>query len=350
LFGNDLQYIRVSADRAVLKRGKAELMLSGEEAHSILEALMEMLDGSHTREQIVSSFPEDQQEEVDTLLTGLLQRRLITDEPEPIASALSLESLQVNFWRNFGVPAKEARGRIRNASVVVVGANLITRALVRSLLETGVGGVTLVDHPILNNEVAPVPQESVADPRLSRLPELPPDAELTNAALICAASDFGSSEALLEINRAALRLQKPFLPVWLSELVGYVGPLTYPRESACLRCFHARRESNNPDWEAARAVQRHMSSQGARSAGSGLLPPMASILGEIAAAEMTKFIAGFPPPDTVGRIIEINLVSWASTVRRVLKIPRCPDCSEMMKKATHAITLGSLIPYSEEQS
>jgi bacteriocin biosynthesis cyclodehydratase domain-containing protein len=350
LFGNDLQYIRVSADRAVLKRGKAELMLSGEGAHSILEALMELLDGSHSRAEIVSRFPEDQQEEVDALLTGLLQRRLITDQPEPNAGALSLDSLQANFWRNFGAPAKEARERLRNASFVVVGSNLITRALVRSLLDMGAGGVTLVDHHILNNELAPMHQESVADSRLSRVPELPPDAELTNTALLCAASDFGSSEALLEINRAALRVQKPYLPVWLSDLMGYVGPLTYPRESACLRCFHARAESNNPNWEATRAVERHMSSRGAHGAGAGLLPPMASILGEIGATEMTKFIAGFPPPDTVGRIIEINLVSWASTVRRVLKIPRCPDCSEMMKKATHAITLGSLIPYSEEQS
>jgi bacteriocin biosynthesis cyclodehydratase domain-containing protein len=348
LFGKDLQYIRVSADRAVLKRGKTELMLSGEGAHSILEALMEMLDGSHSRAEIVSSFPENQQEEIDALLTGLLQRRLITDQPEPDAGVFSLDSLQVNFWRNFGEPAKEARERLRNASFVVVGANLITRALVRSLLEMGAGGVTLVGHSILNNESAPVKEESIADPRLSHVPELPPDAELTNTALICAASDFGSTDALLEINRAALRVQKPYFPLWLSDLVGYVGPLTWPRESACLRCFHARVESNNPDWAAARAVQRHMSSLGPHCAGVGLLPPMASILGEIGAMEMTKFIAGFPPPDTVGRIIEINLVSWASTVRRVLKIPRCPDCSEMMKKATRAITLGALIPYSEE--
>jgi bacteriocin biosynthesis cyclodehydratase domain-containing protein len=344
LFGNDLQYIRVSADRAVLKRGTSELMLTGEGVHAILEALMELLDGQHSRAEIVASFPEEQRDEIDNLLAGLLQRRLITDQPEPEAGAFSLDSLQANFWRNFGAPAKEARERLQRARCVVVGANLITRAVIRSLLEMGVGAVTLVDHAVLNNELAPVQPESGADPRLSRAPELPPDEELKQAALLCAACDFGSSDALLEINRAALRVEKPYLPMWLSDLIGYVGPLTYPRESACLRCFRARLESNNPNWEAARAVQRHASQVG----GAGMLPPMASILGEIGATEMTKFIAGFPPPDTVGRIIEINLVSWASTVRRVLKIPRCPDCGEMMRKATRAITLGPLIPHSEK--
>ncbi len=345
MFGNDLQYIRVSADRAVLKRGMNELMLSGEGVHSILEALMEKLDGQRSRAEIVASFPDDFHDEIENLLTGLLQRRLITDAPDPQPDTMTLDSLQGSFWRNFGEPAKDARERLRQSSVIVVGVNLITRAVVRSLLETGVGEVTLVDHPHLNNELASV---QLDDPRLARVPELPPDATIAKAALLCAACDFGSSDALLEINRAALRAQRPYLPIWLADFTGYVGPLTFPHESACLRCFRARLESNNPNWEAARAVQRH-TSQSPYHASAGLLPPMASILGEIGATELVKFIAAFPPPNTVARIIEINLVSWASTVRRVLKIPRCPDCSEMMHKATCAITLGPLIPYSEEQ-
>ena len=322
-------------------------MLSGEDVHSILETLMEKFDGQHSRAEIVAAFPEDRQSEIDSLLTGMLQRRLISENPEPDPGAPSLDSLQADFWRNFGDPAKDTRDRLRNARFVVVGANLITRAMIRSLLEMGIGGVTLVDHPALNNELALVHPESGADPRLSRVPELPADIDLGQAALICAASDFGSTNALREINRAALRVQKPFLPVWLADLIGFVGPLTFPHESACLRCYRARTESNNPNWEATRAVQ-NQAPQGPHANGAGLLPPMASILGEIAATEMTKFIAGFPPPDSVGRIVEINLVSWASTVRRVLKIPRCPDCSEMMRKATRAITLGPLIPYTEE--
>jgi len=347
LYGKDLQYIRVGADGVVLKRGGIEILLRGEGVHSVIEALLPLLDRGHSREQVLESFPEDQRAEIDQLLSGLLQRRLITTDPEPPAEELSLNSLRSSFWWNFGDTSRDAPNRLAQAKFVVVGANLITRALLRSLLDTGVGHVTLVDHAVLNNEVAPVHLNSAAGQRLSRVPELPSEEDLADVSLLCAASDFGQSDALLEINRLALRLKKPFLPIWLGELVGYVGPLNHPYESACLRCFRARAESNNPDYEAARAVRRHTEENPQFRFSTGLLPPMAAILGEIAAAELVKFIAGFPPCDTVGRIIEINLVSFSSAVRRVLKIPRCPDCSEIMAKATKAITLGPLVPYSE---
>jgi bacteriocin biosynthesis cyclodehydratase domain-containing protein len=346
LYGRNLQYIRVSEDRAILKRGAIELLLSGEGVHAIIELLLPMLDGRQNRRQILETFPEDQREPVDKLLEDLLRRRMITNEAEP-ETATGLESLQASFWWNFGKPAQRAPEQLRQARLLVVGANLISRSLVRSLLETGAGGVTLVDHAALNDEAGRLDPDAAQDRRLSRVPELPSEDELANISLICATSDFGQPDALLEVNRLALRVSKPFLPVWLDELRGYVGPLNYPYESACLRCYRARMDSNNPDYQNARAVREHISGNPQGRSTTGLLPPMAAVLGEIAAIEVTKFIAGFPPSDTVGRIIEMNLVSFGSTVRRVLKIPRCPDCSEVMQKATRAVTVGPQIPYSE---
>lgn len=345
--GKDLQYIRVSDERAILKRGTNELMLNGEGVHDILEPLMTLLERHLTREQILEAFDEDVRAEVDKFLGGLLSRRLISDSDDDTSSDVSLQSLQTAFWRNFGDAARGAQDRLRDASVVVVGATLISRAMVRSLLETGIGRVTLVDHPVLNNEIAPALFDCIGNERLTRLPELPPEDDLRNATILAAASDFGQADALLDINRVALRTNRPFLPVSLSELLGYIGPLAQPYESACLRCYRARTESNNPNYEAARAVRKHAAANPHVVMSSGLLPPMPAILGEVAASEITKFIAGFPPCDTVGRVIELNVISFGATVRRVLKIPRCPDCSDIMTRGTRAVTTGPLIPYSE---
>jgi bacteriocin biosynthesis cyclodehydratase domain-containing protein len=347
LYGRHLHYIRVSDERAILKRGTSELLLSGERVHALLEPLLPLLEEGRTRQQIVESYPEGDRGEIDELLGGLLRRRLIAEDPQPDAVEAGLESLEAAFWWNFGETARQTPERLRQARIVVTGANFISRALIRSLLESGVGRVTLVDHAALNNEVASLDLNAGEHQKLSRVPELPARADLAGASLLCATSDFGQTDALLEINRAALNAGKPFLPVWLDDLRGYVGPLNYPYESACLRCYRARVESNHSDYQAARAVRQHISENPQARANAGFLPAMPAILGEIAAVEMTKFISGFPPCDTVGRIIEINLVSFASIVRRVLKLPRCPDCSEMMRKATRAITLGPLIPHSE---
>jgi len=64
LYGRNLQYIRVSEDRAILKRGAIELLLSGEGVHAIIELLLPMLDGRQNRRQILETFPEDQREVV----------------------------------------------------------------------------------------------------------------------------------------------------------------------------------------------------------------------------------------------------------------------------------------------
>lgn len=347
MFGRGLQYIRVATDRIVLKRGVQEMLVSGPGAESILEPLIRMLDGSRSREEIVASFPGHLQTEVQSLLTGLIHRRMITEKPEETLGESGLDSLQASFWRNFGDSGSATLSRLRQATVVVIGVNLISRVLFRSLLEMNVGQITVVDHPILNNQL--VPPEDFVDMRggpggrLRRVPVMPSDQELAGASVLCAASDFSQPDALIEINRIALSVEKPSLPVWLTEHVGYVGPLNYPYETACLRCFNARLDSNNVNYDAAGAVRLHMATCEGRQA-VGLLPPMAAILGEIAAMEIAKCIAGYPPSDAVSRVIEVNMVSFSASVRRVLKIPRCPDCSEIMRKPARSLTVELPIP------
>lgn len=343
-----LQFIRLSADRVVLKRGINELMLSGPGVQSIVEPLVEMLGRGSTREEVVAAFPSSLQDEVEDLLKKLIRRRLISEGPEPSPdNGSGADAVQGAFWWNFGDAGLQAPARLREAQVVVVGANLIARSLVRSLLEMQVGRVTLVDHPVLDNHLLPLddaPLRAAGPGRLQREEALPPEEALADASLICAASDFGQPDALIELNRVALRAGRPFLPVWLAEMVGFVGPLNHPHETACLNCLRVRTDSNNPDFEAARAVRTHMTTHSDARHGAGLVPPMAGVLGEIAAMEAAKHVGRFTFNDSVARVIEINLVSFAAAVRRVLKIPRCPVCSEMMRQPTRSLRVGPQLP------
>ncbi|MFB3146853.1 MAG: hypothetical protein ACE1ZO_06975, partial [Nitrospirales bacterium] len=62
-------------------------------------------------------------------------------------------------------------------------------------------------------------------------------------------------------------------------------------------------------------------------------PSMASILGDIAAMEMTKFYSQSMPLWNVGKLIEVNLLATRMTPRKVLKLPRCPVCSPLQTQA-----------------
>jgi bacteriocin biosynthesis cyclodehydratase domain-containing protein len=356
VYAKGLQVIRVSDNRVVLKRGIGELLLEGDSVESIVEPLLSLLDGTRTREQVVGSFPAPLRPEVETLLTALTRRRLITAEPGPPSDESAADDLQAAFYRNFGGFALESRAKLQAANVLIFGSNLIARTLVRSLLEMGLGGVGVVDDPVLNNHVTPphwhngsargrkkATDAGEAGQRFRHLGGGATEQALANASLICAASDLGEVETLLEVNRAALKANKPFLPVWVGNMVGHVGPLNYPFETACLRCYRLRAASNNSRHDVSKAIRLHLTSDAEARQSTGLLPPMAGVVGEVAAMEISKCIGEFAPSDSVGRMIEINLVSFQSSVRRVLKIPRCPDCSDVMKRGGMALTRGPQI-------
>jgi len=347
MYAAGLQLIPVTADKVVLKRGVNELLLTGPAVELVVEPLVRMLHEGKTREQIIDSFAGNLQAEVQDLIKKMLHRRLIAERADlPSQNGHQAVSLQSSFWWNFGELGKVAPSRLETANVLVIGSNLVSRSIVRSLLEMKLGHLSVARHPILDNylvpsEASPGNGSSVA---LRYQDELPSDNEIERSSLLCATCDFGSPEAMLEMNRTALRFHKPFLPVWISEMIGYIGPLGYPFETACLRCYQVRTDSNNRSFEAARAVRRHLPADPDARYSAGFLPPMAGVAGEIAAMEIVKFLTQFVPADSIGRIIVVNLVSFASTVRRVLKIPRCPDCSQVMQQASRAVTAGPLIP------
>ena len=346
MYARGLQIIPVSADRFVLKRGIYELLLTGRGARRLVEPLIGMLDGSSTRDEIVAAFPADQRADVAQLIDAMARRGLIVASPAADGSDRDDGALERAFFENFPAAAPAARQRLQGACVLVVGVNLISRALVRALLECGVGRVILVDDPVLDNFLSPFVRaaddewKSGEDKRLWRTPRLP---DIRDATLICAASDFGEADVLLDINRLAVEEGKCYLPVWMADLIGYVGPLVHPHDTACLRCYRLRADSNDEHYGVRRAIREFATSDESARPGAGLLAPMASMTGEIAALEVVKSLVDFAPSNVVGRQIEMNLVSFGAAVRRVLKVPRCPDCSDQILRSPRALTIGPQI-------
>jgi bacteriocin biosynthesis cyclodehydratase domain-containing protein len=343
-----VQLIRLSADRIVVRKGPVQLLLGGPDVAQIAETLLGLLGEGRAPEEIIESFPGPLRAEVERIMAAMTERRLIA---EPGSSGIPGDALQSSFYAALATSADAARQQLDSAVVAVTGINLVARSLVRSLLEVGVGRVLLTGHPVLDNELAfgdwadELAERSMAGPgrceragdRLAVMRAPGGQQDGTEVSLAIATSDLGEADALVEASRAALRDGLRFLPAWISDLVGYVGPLTYPYETACFCCYRLRTDSNNPAFDVSRAVASEATVDPAGRASAGFLPPMAGIVGEIAAIEAVKAIAGFVPSDAVGRLIEINLLSFSAAVRRVLKVPRCPDCSEAMARSSRIL-------------
>ena len=344
LDARELELARLPDGSVVVKRGVREVLVRDPEAAALLEELATLLDGTRSAEATLAAVEPERRGQAVQLLKLLVERRLLGD-------AETADTADARFWATFGPRGETGAESLRAARVTVLGGDPVARDHVAQLILCDLGTIDVVPLPVAAADddaegwLRGLEESRNGDGRVHRVEPAHGLESIARASLVCATSDAGLTGALTDANREALAAGVPFLPAWVAELVGYVGPLTEPFDTACLRCYQLRVESNSDHPDSVRALreqrERHPSARDA----SGLLPPMASVVGAIASMEAVKRLTGVAPSDTVGRVVEVNLVSFASRVRRVLKLPRCPDCSGVMRTPSVALAKGPQVPW-----
>lgn len=327
---------------AVIKRGRVEIRLHGDAAGEAVRAVLEAARQGASLEEIVARFAPPERPPVEALVQHLMARRILVMEGDLAPGALESEShLDVFYW-HFGAQAREMAQRFTSQRYRILGVNAISRRLAASLRAAGAQDVEVLDHPWLRN-----PALFDDDGRLEAWPRelgspspVGDRGDLDPESLDClvATSDLGATQPLREWNELCLLHNIPFLPVLLQDLVGYVGPIVVPGETACYECLRSRQNSHLPDPLAHRSAE---DAPGRPIA--GFHPAMASILGDVACIELTKFF-GLRPLSKVGTLLEVNLLGGEMKPRRVLKLPRCPVCSTLTLTPSAPFTRAMLFP------
>jgi len=132
---------------------------------------------------------------------------------------------------------------------------------------------------------------------------------------------------LQAVNTICLEGGLTWLPVGIRAWEGSVGPTVIPRQTACIQCYDLRRKANLDDYEATELYEEHLKVHG-HSTEFGSVPFFAHTIAALAASEALKLLTHFRPPTTLGRVLNIDLLSSLTQVRDVLKLPRCPACGE----------------------
>jgi bacteriocin biosynthesis cyclodehydratase domain-containing protein len=329
-------------------------MLQGHNVATLVEQLLQLASRARDIQELTAAFPGPLRAELGELLSHLDARQFLV--PLDAGESPSGPDDEDRFYANFGPQALSTNSRLREGSVLVVGQNRISSALAHSLSELGCGKITVVSHAVL--DCAPRSRGGDSAHYYGMLPrdavqytdQMPGREELAAYSILCAASEVGEVEALLDVNRMALEIRCPYLPIWFADLMAHVGPLNYPFDTPCFACFRLRRDAADPRYPISRQVREQVTVTAAAANAPGLLPPMPRVLGEIAALEVAKAVGGFVPPDATGHVLELNLIAFGARTRRVLKVPRCPECSEVSYRSQKAITCGPHIPLVEQSS
>lgn len=325
-----VQMIQVEND-VVLKRGCIEIQFTGVHNAARLRFLLDSFHNGSTQEALLAQVGEDQQSDIRELIEVLKARNILV----PMNSASEQQApsetpLDVFYW-HFDPHGQSITQRLRSRRIVVLGVNAVSQSLLPALSLCGFEDLTLVAYPTCldsnnRNCLCPSPsshlftiQSPIAyDSWIGKV-------DWKSLDCLIATSDCGGRDLLRDWNELAVQNGCHFFPIVLQDVIGYLGPLVIPAETACYECLIFRENSHLDDFRLRRAVERSAFT-GDQTA---FHPLMASVLGQVAAFELTKFYSNMVPIRHVSTLIEVNLLGTTITTRKILKIPRCVVCSSL---------------------
>lgn len=316
----------------VLKRGSNEVMIAGANAAQAVRTVLDATtDGVATLDDIRGLFPRSPTSQVDTLVKSLIERGLLVAADNGTASFSRESPLDIFFW-HFGTSLEEVMKRLNTIRVTIVGVNTISRQLTYSLMASGHKSFSVVDHPNHRNmrlfEISGRLKEDEWPASLMKPQPWKDGMPSDLGTCLVATSDFGGQQALCEWNNLCIDRKIHFLPVVLKNMIGYVGPIIVPGETACYACLISRQKSHSAAPDADELLDK-AAFQGQSS--NGFHPSMPSMLGDLACFELTKFYCGALPGRKGGRLLEMNLLAGTMTGRTIVKLPRCAVCSPLRK-------------------
>jgi bacteriocin biosynthesis cyclodehydratase domain-containing protein len=333
-----IQIIRLE-DGILLKRGCTEVKVRDDGSIGMVARVLTLAgQNGVTREEISNQFSPDEHHAAENLIDLLLAGHLLvpSELTEP-GLKIPESPLDIFYW-HFGVSADQATTRMNSQKLVVIGVNSISRRLVSSLTDSGVENYQVIDDPWMRNpdlfddggnllEARWSP--NLSEPVKLNVWEKQVDPSSVNCIIAC--SDLGTHQGMRDCNAFSVKNRCHFLPVILQDLIGYVGPLVVPGETACYECLRQRQNAHMKDPEVERASEI-ITSTGRKVV--GFHPSMASVLGDIAAFELTKLYTDGLPFRNIGTQIQVNLLTSEMMKRKVLKVPRCAVCSPLTTRST----------------
>jgi bacteriocin biosynthesis cyclodehydratase domain-containing protein len=325
-----------TSEGVVLRRGVAQLRVQGALAAELVDRVLLALsaDGACAWD-IALGFAAPDRDKVIAFVELLARRRFALPAVGPAWPDEPESPLDVFHWE-MGSSTPLVLQALRDARLVVVGVNEVSRQLARMLLACGLGQFDVVDDPLFRNLRMFGADGAALDAEWAGLPVPVPLAEWESsgapdaAGCVVATSDLGGLVLLRRWNQLCVRRGLAFFPVVLQDMIGQVGPLVIPNETACFECMLLRQSSNAelPDWH--RAIES-VAPQGQSVV--GYHPAMAVVLGSVAALELAKAQLPGVFAHQPGTLVDVNLVTASMRARRVLKVPRCPVCGPANRSA-----------------
>lgn len=287
--------VQQSEDHLTFHYADSVVSVKGRAASTILPALLPLLDGRHTVQEIQEAVGEELGALVAPAI-GLLDREgLLIDGSIPQAD--TAQARTVVFLASIGGAGSPSDVEERIVcTVAVLGSSNLAAEIYRTFQASGLACAR-----------AGAPQ-SFGDERYD---------------LVVVAPSPQEEPALRVINDRARSLRQPWMQVLPYDgRAAVVGPLFIPYESACYECYRLRRASN------VNYPEEYLTLDGACSR----FGPCAAIDVTLAGLAVTSALRwlGAQDPSLVGTMMTFHpLGERPVSTHHVLRVPRCGSCSRV---------------------
>ena len=292
-------------DVVVLEHAHRAVVLEGAAVRRLLPALLPLLDGTRTLEEIVAAVGSAAAEAVRRALALLTEKDLLVAGPPPGCAGEPRAAVE-ELAAAAGVAPAGVAERIAAARVAVAGGATAAGEVARLLRRAGIGTV--------------------------RRPAFGDTGDGDDLVVVAPAA--GELGALEDRNERALATGVPWLQLLpFDGRLAAVGPLFLPGETACWACYRIRRAGADGLAEAGRLLE---AVPPRASAGPSLTAATAAV-----AADLVVRWLGLRDPRLPGVLFAVEPDrGLLSTAHEVLRVPRCPACSA-------AATLAPPAPWFE---
>lgn len=285
--------IATGAGKVVLEYGQRIVCLEGRAAELLLPALLPLLDGTRTVDEIVRALGEPVRPAVEHALAELATSGILTEGP-PLAPEIprpvSGTAALLASLRPGGPPPVEAAGAVTGCSVALVGDGTAGVEAGRVLRSSGV--------------------------ELERADAVETGVDLT----VCAPSP-AELPRLRDWNAQALAARGPWLQLLpFDGRYAALGPLYLPGDTCCYECFRLRRAANLDAGDELPLLEETPASY-------PVAPALDSALGGLAALLVVSWLV-LGDHYVPASFYAVELLPVLSlSVHYVHRVPRCPACS-----------------------
>jgi len=223
----------------------------------------------------------------------------------------------------------QAQVRLAKARVIIIGLGRNGAALARSLAGAGIGelfGIRAPDDsglqdtdsfPDLGTAITRANPDTVYK-EVEEPSDLPPSSAEVASLMVYCPDDFDHG-LCMQLNEVALTSDVPYLIYQQTAFHVEIGPLIFPRQTACYICSVLRRKGSHGGLNIDETMKGASCSFG--------FPVGIDFL----AVEILKLFTQSSLPACRGKIWRLHLTSGVSEVHPVLKLPRCVACGSHRK-------------------